>query len=138
MALAVTEAGERRLGPAMLNGLLCRCPRCGKGKLFSRFLKVTDTCSECGEELFHHRADDLPPYIAITIVGHILVIGMLHMEMGESAVNPLFYLYTVVPMAIILPLLMLQPIKGAIVGMQWGARMFGFDGAHRDHASPKA
>lgn len=135
MAFAETETGERSLGAAMLNGLLCRCPRCGKGKLFNRFLKVNDTCSVCGEELFHHRADDLPPYIAITIVGHILVIGMLHMEMAGSHVSPLFYLYTVVPLAIILPLLMLQPIKGATVGLQWGARMFGFDAARREQTS---
>ena len=46
------------------------------------------------------------------IVGHILVGLMLHMEMVWH-VNPAVYLYTMVPLAIILPLAMLPSIKGA-------------------------
>ena len=32
-----------------------------------------------------------------------------------------------VPLAIILPLVMLPSIKGAVVGLQWANRMHGFD-----------
>ena len=49
--------------PALLNGLRCRCPKCGEGKLFRAYLKLADRCPNCGVELFHHRADDMPPYI---------------------------------------------------------------------------
>ena len=56
---------------------------------------------------------------------------MLHMEMVWH-VNPLTYLYTLVPLAVILPLAMLPSIKGAIVGFQWARYMHGFDPAHRD------
>ena len=50
-----------------------RCPNCGEGKLFRAFLKVNEKCPACGEELFHHRADDLPAYLVIVVVGHIVV-----------------------------------------------------------------
>ena len=122
---------ERNTGQAIWRGTLCKCPHCGQGKLFRGYLKVVDQCDACGEQLNLHRADDLPPYIAITIVGHILVLAMLHMEMSMH-VSPITYLYTMVPLAIILPLLMLPSIKGAIVGLQWANRMHGFHPISQD------
>ncbi|HRO50583.1 MAG TPA: DUF983 domain-containing protein, partial [Hyphomicrobium sp.] len=49
---------EPTVSQALFNGVRCTCPNCGEGKLFRRFLKVTETCSVCGEALHHHRADD--------------------------------------------------------------------------------
>ena len=121
---------ERSVWQAMWRGTLCKCPHCGKGKMFRAYLKVADQCDVCGEELNHHRADDLPPYIAITIVGHILVGIMLHMDMVYH-VDPLTYLYTMIPLAVIMPLAMLPSIKGAIVGLQWANRMYGFGAPQR-------
>ncbi len=125
----------RQLLPAILNGVRCRCPRCGKGKLFRAYLKVADRCPVCGEELLHHKADDLPPYISIVIVGHILVGLMLHLEM-EYSLAPIWYVATLLPLALILPLVLLPSIKGAVVGLQWANRMHGFDPRHRDPALP--
>jgi uncharacterized protein (DUF983 family) len=116
---------QRSVGQAMWRGVLCRCPHCGKGKMFRAYLKVVDQCEVCGEELNHHRADDFPPYIAITIVGHIIVFLMLHMDMTYR-VEPMTYILSMIPLAIILPLIMLPSIKGAIVGLQWANRMYGF------------
>lgn len=131
-----TPAQDRReLLPAIWNGLRCRCPKCGEGKVFRAYLKVNDACPVCGEELFHHKADDLPPYLAIIIVGHVLVGLMLHLEM-EYAIAPIWYVMTMVPAALILPLAMLPSIKGAVVGLQWANRMHGFDSRHRDPALP--
>ena len=36
-------------------------------------LKVADACSGCGEALYHPRADAVPAYCVIVIVGHMLV-----------------------------------------------------------------
>ena len=130
MGVKVRTLEDRNLGQAVWRGTLCKCPNCGQGHMFRAYLKVADSCDVCGENLSHHRADDFPPYIAIMIVGHILVGLMLHMEMTWH-VSPAVYLYTLVPLAIILPLAMLPSIKGAIVGLQWAARMHGFDPAHR-------
>ena len=128
-------ADKRELLPALINGARCRCPKCGEGKLFRAYLKVNDRCPACGEEFFHHKADDLPPYISIVIVGHIIVGLMLHLEM-EYAIAPIWYVVTMVPAALILPLVTLPSIKGFVVALQWANRMHGFDPKHRDPALP--
>lgn len=122
---------ERSIGQAIWRGTLCRCPHCGKGKMFWAYLKVADECSVCGEELKYHRADDFPPYIAITIVGHIIIFLMLHMDM-EYRIEPMTYMITMIPLAIVLSLAMLPSIKGAIVGWQWASRMYGFGAVRTD------
>lgn len=122
---------ERSVALAMWRGTLCRCPHCGQGKMFRAYLKVADECNVCGEELKHHRADDFPPYVAIVIVGHIIIFLMLHMEMAYH-VQPITHVLIAVPLAIILPLLMLPSIKGAIVGLQWATRMYGFGTGQKD------
>jgi uncharacterized protein (DUF983 family) len=122
---------QRSLWKAIGNGVMCRCPNCGKGKLFRSYLKINDTCAECGEKLSSARADDFPPYIAIFIVGHILVGWMLHAEMS-GPVDPMLYVWTMIPAAILLPLVMLPSIKGAVVGLQWANYMYGFDPTRGD------
>lgn len=128
-----SNPGHRSIGQAMWNGAKLRCPNCGRGHLFRSYLKVADECDVCGEELFHHRADDMPPYIAIVIVGHIIVGLMLELEL-HATVEPWMYMVTMVPLAVILPLIMLPSIKGAIVGLQWANRMYGFDERTRQPA----
>jgi hypothetical protein len=53
------------LAQAMWRGFRMRCPHCGQGTLFGRFLKVADHCPKCDEELSHHCADDFPAYLVI-------------------------------------------------------------------------
>lgn len=120
-----TTLENRSVGQAMWRGTLCKCPHCGKGKMFRAYLKVADQCDVCGEELKHHRADDFPPYIAITIVGHVIIFLMLHMDMTYH-VQPITYVITMIPLAIVLPLAILPSTKGSIVGLQWATRMYGF------------
>jgi uncharacterized protein (DUF983 family) len=126
-----TTLADRTIGQAMWRGTLCRCPHCGQGKMFRAYLKVSDACDVCGEELSHHRADDFPPYIAIMIVGHLLVGVMMHMDMVWR-VSAMTYMLSMIPLAIILPLIMLPSIKGAIVGLQWATRMYGFGTGQKD------
>jgi len=123
---ATDEKPARRILPAMMRGLMCRCPSCGKGKLFKGYLKTVHACEACGEEIHHHRADDAPPYFTITIVGHIIIPALLIVEVmyrPELWVHMALWL----PLTIILSLGMLQPIKGALVGLQWALYMHGFD-----------
>ena len=130
MPVTIASADERLIGGAIWNGMKLRCPHCGKGRLFRSFLKVADRCDVCGEELFHHRADDFPPYISILITGHLIVGLMLEMELHGSF-DPWVYMVTMVPAAVILPVAMLPSIKGAIVGLQWANKMHGFDPTRR-------
>lgn len=121
---------ERSLWKAMGRGLRCRCPNCTQGKLFSSFLKVADRCDVCGEDFHHHRADDLPAYLVIFIVGHIVVAGFMGVE-AAVALTTWQHLAVWVPVTIVSSILLLQPIKGSVVGLQWALRMHGF-GGHED------
>jgi uncharacterized protein (DUF983 family) len=117
---------KRDVWPAMKRGFRCRCPRCGEGKLFRAFLKVDNNCSACGLDFTPHRADDLPAYLVIVIVGHLVVPMAL---MIETEYSPPVWLQLAIylPITLMLSLLLLQPVKGAVVGLQWALRMHGFD-----------
>lgn len=117
---------KRDLWQAMARGLRCRCPSCGEGKIFRAFLKIADKCPACGENLSHHRADDLPAYLVIVIVGHIIVPIALWIE-TNYAPSMLLQLAFYLPFTLVSSLLLLQPVKGAVVGLQWAFRMHGFD-----------
>lgn len=129
MSLELTsqQLEQRSVKDAIFKGLKCRCPRCGEGKLFDKWLKVSPQCSHCGEELYHERAQDFPPYITITIVGHIVVTLVLMVE-ANIELSMTTHMMIWIPLAFALSLAMMQPIKGGVVGMQWALKMFGFDG----------
>lgn len=120
------STGERSVLLSLLRGARLSCPACGKGAMFRRYLKVADSCPACGEALHHHRADDAPPYFTIVIVGHVVVGLMLAVEM---AYRPPLWLHAAIwlPLTLLLALLLLPPIKGALVGLQWALLMHGFD-----------
>ncbi|HEY7749750.1 MAG TPA: DUF983 domain-containing protein [Aestuariivirgaceae bacterium] len=120
---------SRSVWQAVRHGTLGKCPRCGKGRLFRKFLKTIDRCAICHEELFHHRADDAPPYFTILIVGHLVIPWVLVIEVMFRP--PLWIQLAVwIPVVLLLSLLLLPVVKGAIVGMQWATRMHGFANAN--------
>lgn len=122
------SAEERPLGTALWRGFRSRCPRCGEGRLFRSFLKSVDACEDCGLAVHHHRADDLPPYLTVFIVGHVVVAGFMGMEeMVELTMWQ--HLAIWVPVTIVLSLALMQPLKGATIGLQWALKMGGFSGA---------
>ena len=109
----------------LTRGLACKCPRCGEGKLFGKWLKVVHHCESCGEEFHHHRADDFPAYVVILILGHVMVTYALWLE---EVFAPPFWVHvaTTIPLTVVLALVLLQPVKGAIVALQWRIGMHGF------------
>lgn len=122
----------RALWTAMSRGLFCRCPNCGKGKLFASFLKVVKQCENCGEVMHHHRADDLPAYLVVVIVGHVVVGGFMSLELATSALSLGQQLAIWIPLSIVFAAGLLRPVKGAVVGLQWALYMHGF-GGETDH-----
>jgi uncharacterized protein (DUF983 family) len=119
-------AEKRDVWTSIKRGFRGRCPRCGEGKLFRAFLKVDNNCSVCGLDFTPHRADDLPAYLVIVVVGHIVVPMALLIETNYAppvALQLAIYL----PLTLVASLALLQPVKGAVVGVQWALRMHGFD-----------
>jgi len=117
----------RPLWTAMKRGFLGRCPHCGEGKLFRAFVKPVEKCDVCGEDLHHHRSDDLPAYLVIVVVGHVVLGGFMAIEM-TSTWSMWQHLAVWVPLTLIMALGLLQPIKGAVIGLQWANYMHGFGG----------
>ena len=107
------EHGRIRRG--LLRGLRQRCPNCGQGALFGRYLKINPVCSACGLELGEFRADDAPPYFTIMIVGHLIVPAMLILEQMR---HPPEWVHIALwlPLTVILSLVLLPGIKGAEIG----------------------
>jgi uncharacterized protein (DUF983 family) len=113
---------------AVGRGFAMKCPNCGKGHLFRRFLKVADTCEVCGEDFTAQRADDFPAYLVIVVVGHVVVPALLAVAI---AYDPPAWLQLAIwlPVTLVSALGLLQPTKGAIVGLQWQTGMHGFEAA---------
>jgi uncharacterized protein (DUF983 family) len=128
------QGGDRPLVRSIKRGLLNTCPNCGTGKLFRAFLKPVDHCAACGEELHHQRADDLPPYLVIFVIGHVLLGGYMMTDL----IFPLsmwVHLAIWAPLSVVAALATMQPIKGGVIGLQWALRMHGF-GGEDDHDDP--
>jgi uncharacterized protein (DUF983 family) len=115
--LQIDVAPVTRLA-AMWRGARRRCPRCGLGKLFSGYIAPAPSCTVCQAELLAFRADDAPAYFTILIVGHVVVPGMLWLEMARHP--PIFvHLMIWLPLTLVLTFGLLPSVKGAIVGLLW-------------------
>lgn len=122
----MSHPDEPTMAKALTRGTRCACPHCGDGKLFRRYLKVADACNSCGEALHHHRADDMPAYIVMSIVGHIVIALVLWVEFRAGGWPTWLHLSTWLPLTVGLSLALLPPVKGFIVAVQWALRMHGF------------
>lgn len=128
------EEEHRPLWRSIRRGLLNTCPACGSSRLFKSFLKPVDVCASCGTDFTAQRADDLPPYLVIVVVGHVLLTAyMLTDNILPQALWIQFLIW--VPLTILFSVAIIQPIKGGVIGLQWALRMHGFGGV--DPNDPK-
>ncbi|HEY9216882.1 MAG TPA: DUF983 domain-containing protein [Phenylobacterium sp.] len=113
---------DRPLLPAMLRGLRGRCPKCGDGALFWRYLKVTPNCESCNHDLANYPADDGPAYLTILLIGHLVIAPLLLFpfiwESSPALVLPL----TLIPL-VLLTLVVLPRIKGAFIGVLYANKV---------------
>lgn len=98
--------------------LMCRCPGCGAGKLFTGYVTPVAACAVCHEPLGHIRADDGPAWLTILIVGHIVVATILAVE---PHVDWPQWLSTTVwlSLALVAVLVVLRPAKALFIGVIW-------------------
>ena len=82
-----------------LRGLACRCPRCGKGKLYSGFLTLRPNCEACGLDYAFIDSGDGPAIFIIMIAGAIVVGCALIVEVKYQ---PPFWLHAVLWLPLIL------------------------------------
>ncbi len=113
-----SSSGAKRVWPAIWNGIKCRCPKCGRGRLFRGYLTQVDHCAACGEPLAKYQVGLLLPLVVITVMVHVIAFVMLELELSGRG-SPVLYLYVLVPLSVLVPLAILPFSKGAIIGLFW-------------------
>ncbi|MEW9834606.1 DUF983 domain-containing protein [Mesorhizobium marinum] len=99
-------------------GLRGRCPRCGKGRLFSRLLAIAPECCDCRLDFGFADAGDGPAVFVILIVGFIVVGLALWMEVSLGPPLWLHFLMWI-PLTVLLSLGALRLVKGVLVTLQY-------------------
>ena len=75
----MTDAQQPSLSP-IRTGLACRCPRCGKGRLFQGFLDLRPRCEACGLDYSFIDSGDGPAVFVIMLAGLVVVACALIVE----------------------------------------------------------
>jgi uncharacterized protein (DUF983 family) len=101
-----------------LRGLACRCPRCGKGKLFSGFINLRPKCEVCGLDYAFMDSGDGPAIFIIMIAGAIVVACALIVEVKYQ---PPYWVHAVLwlPLILATTLLPLRAMKSLLIALQF-------------------
>ncbi|MFG1357405.1 DUF983 domain-containing protein [Xanthobacter pseudotagetidis] len=99
-------------------GLGCRCPRCGRGKLFKGFLDLAPKCEACDLDYSFADAGDGPAVFVILIAGTIVVGLALWVEF---AYEPPLWVHVLLwlPLILLVSIGMLRPLKALMVALQY-------------------
>ena len=80
--------------------------------MFDGYLSVRRACASCGEALHHHRADDMPAWAVILVVGKVLIASLLAVEVAFSP--PVWLHWAIWPaLTLMLTLWLLPRVKGS-------------------------
>ena len=101
-----------------LRGIACRCPRCGKGKLYAGFLNLRPNCEACGLDYAFIDAGDGPAIFIIMLAGAIVVTAALIVEIKYQ---PPFWLHAALwlPLILATTLLPLRSMKSLLIALQF-------------------
>jgi uncharacterized protein (DUF983 family) len=99
-------------------GLSCRCPRCGKGRLFRGFLTLAPRCERCGLDYSFADSGDGPAVFVILIAGFVVVGAALMVEM---LYEPPYWVHALLwgPLILITTLWPLRAMKGLLIVLQY-------------------
>lgn len=99
-------------------GLSCRCPRCGKGRLFKGFLDTAPACDACGLDYGFIDAGDGPAVFVILIAG-LLVVALAFWV--EATWQPPLWVHALlwVPAILFCTLGLLRPLKATLIAFQF-------------------
>lgn len=112
------EDGQRTLAQAALIGLKCRCPRCGRGRLYKGFIDAAPQCEVCQLDFAFADSGDGPAVFVIMIVGFLVVGVALWVELRSEP--PLWLMAAIFgPLTIGLCLGILRPLKSLLISLQF-------------------
>lgn len=101
--------------------LFGRCPRCGKGKLFSGYLQIGTRCPECDLDYGMFDPGDGPAVFVILIEGALVMGGVLWVELTFS---PPLWVHALIwiPTVVLLTLALLRLVKSTLLVLQYKHR----------------
>jgi uncharacterized protein (DUF983 family) len=102
-------------------GLGCRCPRCGRGRLFQGYLTVRPACEVCGLDLSKVDSGDGPAVFVVLILGFIVVGLALWVEV-TFAPPEWVHLLLWTPLILGGSLALLRPFKATLIALQYRHR----------------
>ncbi len=109
---------NRPLFASVSRGLKGRCPACGEGRLFWRYLKVSSHCPRCAHDLARYPADDGPAYVTVLLTGHLIIAPLLFFPVIWRA--PALYSAPIAVASLVLIVLLALPrIKGGWIGLMY-------------------
>jgi uncharacterized protein (DUF983 family) len=101
-----------------LRGIACKCPRCGKGKLYAGFLTLAPRCENCGLDYAFIDAGDGPAIFIIMLAGAIVVAAALIVEVKYQ---PPFWVHAVLwlPVIVVTTIFPLRSMKSLLIALQF-------------------
>lgn len=98
--------------------LLCRCPRCGEGRLYDGLLSIAPACAHCGLDLRAEDAGDGPAVFVVLILGAVTVGLAIAVEILFA---PPLWLHVVLWTPLVLggAILLLRPLKAGLIALQY-------------------
>jgi uncharacterized protein (DUF983 family) len=121
--VAISTREFRAVSPLRV-ALGCRCPRCGRGRLFAGLLNVRQACEICGLDLSAQDAGDGPAVFAILFLG-IIVVGLA--ALVEINFSPPIWVHVLLwaPLILVGAVAMLRPLKAGLIALQYRHRLLG-------------
>lgn len=110
-------SSPRDVGAAMLRGARGLCPVCGRGRLLEKYLKPRPRCLVCDANLAPYQTADFAAYIVMFVVGLVATPFVFAASVSSDS-NP-WSIAAVMAGVIVLALLLLPPVKGAIIALLW-------------------
>lgn len=103
---------------SVLRGLACKCPACGRGKLFSGYVGLRPRCSGCGLDYAFADTGDGPAVFVILLAGFVVVAAALIVEVKY---HPPFWVHAAlwIPLVLVTTLVPLRAMKSLLIALQF-------------------
>jgi uncharacterized protein (DUF983 family) len=102
----------------------CRCPRCGRGRLYAGLLRVRAACEVCGLDLSVQDAGDGPAVFVILLLG-LSVVGLAALVEIRFAPPIWVHLLLWTPIILAGAIAMLRPLKAGLIALQYRHHLLG-------------
>ena len=94
------------------------CPRCGRGPLFSGYLRVRPACDVCGLDFAFADSGDGPAFFVMSITGFAAVVLLVVLVSVFDVVAGVALIASFV-FSSALGIALLRPAKGLLIGLQF-------------------